>query len=115
MCEGGRSLDDLMDVYDLLSFLRLYGMEHPYEERKIGRDVSQCGITVSTAYTPDEGYETALLDRSGTYPVERYRDVADAIMGHEKWLKFAHTADGARITILGWQNFLDNEEVVLRA
>jgi hypothetical protein len=107
--------EEVVKVLDLLDSIVLFEQEHPYEERKIGRDVSQSGIVVSTAYTNDEGHETALLDKNGVHPVERYKGVAEAIVGHEKWLKFAHIADGVEVVRLGWQDFENEERVILRA
>src|SRR5258706_3732403 len=61
-----------------------------YEKRKIGRtDIGRLGI--STVYTSDEGYETAILDADGTHPVERYPTKEAAILGHKKWCKKAKT------------------------
>jgi len=87
-----------------------------YEERKVGRDTSGSGIEVSTANTSDEGYETALLDKNGTHPVERYITKDEAKKGHEKWLKFAHTANGKTVKKLGGLGGLvDDEDIVLEA
>jgi hypothetical protein len=55
-----------------------------YESRKIGRDEVN-GLEVSTCDTSDEGYETAILDSEGVYPVERYSTKKAAIRGHKKW------------------------------
>jgi hypothetical protein len=61
-----------------------------YEDRKIGREYVD-GLTVSTAFTSDEGYETAIGDSEGFHPVERYDSKGEAISGHEKWCKEAIT------------------------
>jgi len=61
-----------------------------YESRKVCRDEVN-GVVVSTAYTSDCGYETALLDKNGAYPVERYADRKSAELGHTSWLKKAET------------------------
>lgn len=71
-----------------------------YESRKIGRDLV-AGITVSTAYTSDESYETALIDSNGVHPVERYSGISEANLGHARWVLFAHTAEGKEVTELG--------------
>lgn len=84
-----------------------------YEDRKIGRDTSESGIDVSTAYTSDEGYETALLDSNGVHPVERYGTRQDAEDGHKKWLLFANSANGKTVTKIGV--FVDPEEIILKA
>ena len=87
-----------------------------YETRKVARDVSECGITVSTCWTIDEGYETALLDENGTHPVERYSTEDDAMRGHCKWLVFAHDANEKTVTKLGgFGGLVEDEEIVLVA
>lgn len=72
-----------------------------YEDRKIGRDTSKSGIGISTAYTSDEGYETALIDSDGVHPVERYDNKEMAEIGHAKWLEFADDGNGKEIVKLG--------------
>ena len=57
-----------------------------YKDRKIGRNKID-GLTLSTAFTSDEGYETAIGDSKHFYPVERYTNKEDAKAGHEKWIK----------------------------
>jgi len=49
------------------------------------------GVIVSTVITNDRGPETAIIDRAGTHPVERYDTEDDAIKGHKKWVKEAET------------------------
>jgi hypothetical protein len=84
-----------------------------YNARKVGRleREENGGIGVSTAYTSDEGYETALLDANGAHPVERYKDEEKALLGHEKWVKFAKEYKGEKITKLFWSDMpeLDSE------
>lgn len=63
------------------SFLKDIGN---YESRKVGRDEIR-GFVVSTAFTSDEGFETAIGDANGFHPVERYSSKEDAIGGHKKW------------------------------
>lgn len=62
-----------------------------YEERKVDKTEPKdnSGIGVSTVYTSDEGYETALLDANGTHPVERYPNRYQAEEGHRKWVKLS--------------------------
>lgn len=80
-----------------------------YDTRKLGRtDVN--GVTVSTAYTSDEGYETALLDANGVHPVERYDSKSEAEAGHEKWCKEAETVE--TVTKLGCFGGLVDDEVI---
>ena len=80
-----------------------------YENRKIGRTEVN-GIIVSTAYTSDEGYETAILDENGVHPVERYNSKSVAEIGHEKWCKAAETLE--TITKLGGFGGLVEDEVI---
>lgn len=85
-----------------------------YATRKVARDVSECGIIVSTCWTSDEGYETALLDSNGTYPVERYLTEEDAMKGHCKWLVFAHDANTKTVKKLGgFEGLVEDEEIIL--
>jgi hypothetical protein len=81
-----------------------------YEQRKVARTEVN-GLQVSTAYTSDMGYETAILDAEGAHPVERYGSREDAIKGHEKWLEIAKTAE--TVVKLGWGGWTDDEEITL--
>ena len=56
-----------------------------YEARKVGR-TKVSGLIISTCETNDEGYETAVCDKNGAHPVERYPNKKDAVIGHEKWV-----------------------------
>ena len=84
-----------------------------YEARKLADKVWIKGIGISTAYTSDEGYETALLDDNGVHPVERYPNREDAFKGHKKWI--AKVKKGIKkITKLGgFGGFVGNKEVIL--
>jgi hypothetical protein len=57
------------------------------------------GIEVSTVDTSDCGLETAILDKNGTHPVERYETQEEAEYGHDKWTRIA--APGITIKKLG--------------
>lgn len=95
----------------MFSFLQDVGN---YESRKVSRDTAESGIEVSTAYTSDEGYETALLDKNGVHPVERYKSKIEAEAGHKKWLEFAHTANGKTVKELGGMcGFVEDEDTIL--
>lgn len=80
-----------------------------YETRKLGKTEVN-GVAVSTAYTSDEGYETAILDENGVHPVERYPSKEDAQLGHEKWCKEAETVE--TVTKLGGFGGLVDDEVI---
>lgn len=48
------------------------------------------GIGVSTVYAYDiEMYETAIIDKNGVHPVQRYKELDNAHKGHDKWVKKA--------------------------
>ena len=74
------------------------------------------GLGISTQLTPDCGYETALLDKNGTYPVERYATQEESVQGHQRWIEFAKTNQN-EITKLGWVinnvSLVPDEKVVL--
>ncbi len=94
---------------NILSFLADAGN---YESRVVDRtDVK--GITVSTCYTSDEGYESALLDENGAHPVERYASKAMAEKGHAKWVKKAATAKTV-VKLGGLGGLVGNTKIVLK-
>jgi hypothetical protein len=82
-----------------------------YESRKVGRDDVN-GLTVSTAYSSDEGYETAIIDAESVHPVERYNSKEEAIDGHQKWCKKAITIKS--VVVLGWQGLVGETEKELQ-
>ena len=83
-----------------------------YESRCIGRDEID-GLDISTAWTTDEGYETAILDVPGVHPVERYADRKAALVGHEKWCDFVRNG-GREITKLdGFRGIIEGSPVTL--
>lgn len=81
-----------------------------YEQRCVGRTEVN-GLEVSTAYTSDEGYETALLDANGAHPVERYETKSLAEKGHDKWCKKAKTIKS--VVKLGWLGLVDDKKIKL--
>ena|SRR5712692_8155827 len=92
---------------DLFDFVQDIGN---YEERKVNRtEVS--GLIVSTAYTSDQGYETALLDVGDTMPVERYETREAAVVGHARWVEKARTIE--KVVKLGWGDIIPSTEVMI--
>lgn len=72
----------------LFGFLDMIG---DYDDRKVGRDLVE-GLIVSTAYSTDEGYETAIVDADKkVHPVERYESKELALEGHQRWIESAKT------------------------
>ena len=60
-----------------------------YDERKVA-EKEQIGLfKVSSCYTSDMGYETAICYADGVYPVERYKTKEECIDGHKKWINWA--------------------------
>jgi hypothetical protein len=70
------------------------------------------GLIVSTAATYDMGYETAIVDAEGAYPVERYAAEAEALAGHQKWVERAPGLTTVRR--LGYGDLIDEEDIVLQ-
>lgn len=89
------------------------GMSGNYEDRKVARDELDNGLIVSTADTSDEGFETAILDKNGTHPVERYKTKNGAINGHKRWVEFAKDGVGKEVTKLGWLGVVEPETITL--
>jgi hypothetical protein len=70
------------------------------------------GVVISTVYAPDlEVYETAVLDRMSSYPVERYATREEAKVGHEKWVEKA--ASLTEVLALGFGSLIPDEMVTL--
>lgn len=81
-----------------------------YEDRKVGNNEVN-GLTVSTAYSSDEGYETALGDQEGFHPVQRYETKEEAIVGHYEWMEKAETIE--QVLKLGWGDWVEPEMYTL--
>ena len=79
--------------------------------RLIARDCLDCGLMVSTVYTADCGFETAILDAVSTYPVERDETEDLAISGHAKWVLKAPTLTS--VVKLGYGVSIEEEVVEL--
>lgn len=58
------------------------------------------GFVVSTVLSTDRGYETAILDSQGAWPVERYETLEQAEKGHEEWC--GKIADLRTVSVLGY-------------
>ena len=85
-----------------------------YDDRKIGREEVN-GFVISTAYTSDEGYETAIIDKNGVHPVERYSDIVEAKEGHQKWIKKAKKfkTEDEVIKLGAWSGLVEDEKIKL--
>ncbi len=76
----------------------------------VGKDVTS-GLVVSTVLTSDVGYETAIVDKQGAHPVQRYENRDAAVQGHGQWVARAHEL--VSIKKLGWGSIVENEIVTL--
>ena len=83
-----------------------------YESRKVNRTYCKNRVGVSTAWSSDEGYETALLDKNGAHPVERYGCRGDAEKGHGRWVVFAKNGVGKEVAKLGGMSGLVEDESI---
>lgn len=79
--------------------MAMCGFDSDYESRKVKRTDLGNGIEVDTAWTDDFGYETAVIDVNGTFPVERYTNKRNAIKGHNKWARTIK--NGSKVPYLG--------------
>lgn len=69
-------------------------------------------LSVSTVYTPDCGYETAIIDAKDVVrPVQRYGSRIEAEDGHAEWVTLAPTLK--RVLQLGWLGFIPDHETDL--
>lgn len=71
------------------------------------------GLTVSTVNSWDCGPETAILDASRAYPVERYFSEEEALAGHERWVEKCRQGLTV-ITKLGYGHLIESETVTLQ-
>jgi len=80
-----------------------------YDSRVVGRDAVR-GFAVSTCWTHDEGFETAVIDEGTVYIVERYKDLEEAGIGHERWC--GKIRDGIKeIPHLCWSDYPSLDKV----
>lgn len=96
-----------------LSFLSL--INESFEERNertVGKDKIK-GFIISTVNSPDEGYETAIIDKNKVHIVEKYKSKELSIIGHKKWMKLIKNGK-RKVKTLGWSDtpFLDDEVIL---
>ena len=80
----------------------------PYSERVVDR-TNIGNVIVSTAHTIDHGYETAIIDKNGAHPVERYKTREEAEAGHMVWCLKADTIK--TVTELGWLDLVKDSTI----
>jgi hypothetical protein len=103
-------MDSIFKIFQGMS-----SMQDNYEERKVARinPKENNGVGVSTCFSYDMGYETALLNANTTIPVERYETREEAVIGHEKWVKFAFNENNIKVLKLGYDDLVDDEYIEL--
>lgn len=69
------------------------------------------GLIISSVWTPDCGFETAIIDNNGIYVVERYKTEKQMVKGHQKWCKKAKTIKEVRE--LSWLGITDEKDIIL--
>ena len=94
----------------MLDFLQDAGN---YQSRKVADKVWIKGIGISTTYTSDEGYETALLDDNGAHPVQRYSNKDESIKGHNQWVSKIKKGVKRVIRVGGFGGFVKDKEITL--
>jgi hypothetical protein len=92
------------DIYRLMMSL-FVGFE-PIARTEVGT------ITVSTILANDlEVYETALVDKVRSHPVERYDTEEEALQGHMRWVEKVPSLEC--VTRLGYGSLVEDEEIKL--
>jgi len=104
----------MKDLFKLLNTVARTGeICDSYDERKVADKAKVNGLEVSTCWTEDMGFETAISDEEGNFhPVERYETRKEAIIGHKKWKEKAKTIK--KITKIGYGDLIGDEEIILR-
>ena len=82
-----------------------YSERNRIEKTKVGT------LTISTVETRDLGLETAIIDKNGVHPVQRYICKAEAEKGHNEWIEKVKTIN--KITKLGYPGIQEDYEVTL--
>lgn len=102
-------IEDFMD--DI--FKLIIGLHCPNKtpEGTVGRDEID-RLIISTVFTSDMGYETAVIDSVGAHPVERYPDKEHAIRGHARWCMII--VGKTEIFELGYGSLLGEERIILK-
>ena len=100
------------NLYDLIKNCNP-NIRDTYESRKVAEDILDNNLRVSTVWTDDYGFETA-IDNGEVLPVERYTSREDAVKGHKKWMDYAADPKNTTVTKLGYDGLVDDVIVTLR-
>lgn len=75
---------------DLLKMLNAMILDaNNYDDRKVAEKEQVGKFKISSCYTSDMGYETAIGYKDEFYPVERYDTKEECIEGHNRWIEWA--------------------------
>jgi len=85
-----------------------------YDSRKVDDKYTFNGLTVSTVWTDDMGYETAIIDSNRTNIVERYPDKKSAAEGHFKWIEWVNNKDNNEVQDVGYGSLVGLSTVKLK-
>ena len=103
---------------DLSKLLNVIGKEdsiyNSYNSRKVDDKYTFDGLTVSTVFTEDMGYETAIIDSNEVTVVERYPDKKSSAKGHFKWIEWINNKDNNEVQDVGYGNLIDSFTVKLK-
>lgn len=75
------------DLFNMLNAMILDA--NNYDDRKVAEKEQVGEFKISSCYTSDMGYETAVIYKDEVYPVERYISKEECIEGHNKWIEWA--------------------------
>jgi hypothetical protein len=81
-----------------------------YETRAVGRDASD-GLIISTAFTTDYGFETAIISADKVRVVARWRSKEEAEIGHIEWC--SKVVGMETVIALGYGELISDERVKL--
>lgn len=103
---------DIPEVLNLLRAATRNMVVDDYDARIVAPQYWTRGLGISTCLTSDQGFETAILDAKGTYPVERYATKEEAIAGHKIWTRRV-IAGLEKIRQLGYGSIVPEKLVML--
>ena len=106
-----KSLNDLSKlINEVMNFENVMGS---YDDRKLAEIEETKGLKISTCWTDDMGFETAIIDKVGVHPVERYQSRKEALDGHYKWIDFAKDLSNHFVLKLGYGELIEDKTIKL--
>ena len=112
----GATIGNIFD--DTLAMTKaMVDMGGDYDSRVVGRVErdDNNGLGVSSCWTSDSGFETALLPKGHKIViVERYDNREDCAVGHEKWVAFAADEDNKTALDVGYGESIAESTMPIR-